>query len=358
MKILFLATEINYGGACKMLTTVANGMADYGHNVVFLTYRNRSEKTELNERVRYEHFDLENGLITSVKLLHTSFRLRQYIKKNGFDVVIAFLKPSTIRMILACRGTKAKTIVSERGDPYQSAAGLKSMIGNILSKIAFLQADKIVFQTEKAKEFYPRRIHNRSVIIPNPVFVGNANTVSRSGREKRIVSVGRLDINQKRQDLLIDAFALISGKYSDYTLEFFGGGNDEAILKRKAAPYRNVIFKGVSSNVIEDIRNAALFVLSSDFEGMPNALMEAMAIGLPCISTDCSPGGAALLIEQGVNGILVPRGDARQLADGMDYMLSDIDRAEKMGIEARKINERFSLESIMKKWNELIKQST
>ena len=159
---------------------------------------------------------------------------------------------------------------------------------------------------------------------------------------------------QKRQDLIIHAFNKISEKYHDYTLELYGSGPDEQYLRYLASKNDRIIFKGVTTNVAESIQNASMFVLASDYEGIPNALLEAMSIGVPCISTDCSPGGASLLIDNREKGILVERGSIDQLAEAIDFMLSNQDYAESAAIKAMDVNERFSEERIANSWYEFL----
>ena len=175
-------------------------------------------------------------------------------------------------------------------------------------------------------------------------------------RRKVILSVGRLQ-EQKRTDVLIDAFAMIAERYADYNLELYGKGNLLDELKARVDSHglsERVKFMGTSSTIFNDINDAALFALTSDFEGLPNALLEAMALGLPCVSTRCSPGGAEELIEDGKNGYLVPCGDAKALAERIDSMLCDYDKALAVGKEARKIRERAELQVIIDAWEEYI----
>ena len=117
-----------------------------------------------------------------------------------------------------------------------------------------------------------------------------------------------------------------------------------------------VFFKGNYSPIYDKLKDASLFVLSSDYEGMPNALMEAMALGIPCISTDCDGGGAKFLIENNVNGLLVPKGDVIALANAMQIILSDSDKAKKLGLEAAKIQKKLAPEVIYRKWEEFIEK--
>lgn len=356
MKLLFLNTNIGYGGASKMIVWVANQCAKNGFDVTFLTYRDNVVCQSVDPLVKLVHEQLEdtngiNNFLLSVKWIH------KFINKNSFDIGIAFLSPSMLRMALAAKGTGMKLLFSQRGDPYYANLGssLKVKIINVINQWAFRQADTFVFQTEKAQSYYCNAIQARSVVIPNPI-KPMFRTEDRIGNvRKSFVSVGRLDLKQKRQDLLIEAFNLISSKYPDFKLEIYGDGEDEAKIKTLVATNPNILLKGKTSDVAAAIQNAWSFVLSSDFEGIPNALLEAMSLGVPCISTDCSPGGAAMLIHNNENGILTPCGDKRTLANAMEYVIKHFDKAEAMGVAAKDVNILYAEHVISKKWLNLIR---
>ena len=140
------------------------------------------------------------------------------------------------------------------------------------------------------------------------------------------------------------------------TLHLYGDGDDETKLKEMAIGQERIVFEGVTNNVVEAIQNARIFVLSSDFEGIPNALIEAMSLGVPCVSTKCSPGGAELLIEDGKSGLLTPLGDVKALASAMKRFVDNQEEAEQMGQNATSIVEKFSEDKIFNLWNKEIHQ--
>lgn len=177
-----------------------------------------------------------------------------------------------------------------------------------------------------------------------------------------VVSTGRL-VDFKRFEDLISAFMKIAGKYPDYKLTIFGEGPYRSTLEEhiieleKTYPdvKERVLLPGDESNVAEAIKDASLYVLSSLGEGMPNSLMEAMALGLPVIATDCAGGGPASLIAEGVNGRLVPVGDVDKMASVIDELLSDENMRDSLGNEASKLKITCSPEAITKQWIEAIK---
>ena len=352
MKILFVNTNIGYGGASKMMVWVANKCVSAGHDVTFFTYRSQEESQILENSIRHIHVQLEDEFGKDKKIWGTIKFLRNYIKTECFDLAIAFLSPSQFRLLFACKGLDCKLLFSQRGDPYQGIPGIKGKLVRWISDRLFCSADKFVFQTPMAAKYYPKSVQKHSLVIPNPIRP-LTRTVSREGNiEKTIVCVARLDVRQKRQDLLIDAFNIISSKYPEYKLNLYGDGftYDEKILRDKAKGNANIFFMGATKDVAGAIQNAKMFVLPSDYEGIPNALLEAMSIGVPCISTDCSPGGAAMLIRNKENGMLVPRGDAKALVDAMDYIIMHQEEAERMGHKGIEVNKLYSEDIIAKEW--------
>lgn len=351
MKILFLNTDLGYGGAEKMLAFLANSLADAGMEVTFLTYRENSNYQKLNILVKRDHIQLESGGGNVLSGINTISRLRKYIKSGGFDLAIAFLTPSQLRLVPACWNTKTKVLVSQRADPFLKK---KSIIGRIVGKIndlVFCNANFFVFQTDTAKSYYPAKVQLNSCVIPNPV-KPLVRTIERTPQtiEKRIVSVARLELKQKRQDLIIDAFNILSIEYPDYQLEFYGTGEDLERISRLSEGNECIKICGLTRDVAGALQNAKMFVLASDYEGIPNALMEAMSIGVPCVSTDCSPGGAALLIDNSVNGLLVQRNNPEKLYGAMKYLIEHPESAEQMALKAKLICESFSEIEIANKW--------
>lgn len=352
MKLLFVNVDLGYGGAEKMMVWVANQMAKVGNDVTFLTYRDEKVNYQpLSPSIRRIHLQLETNGGSLLGFLKSSRALRKHIKKERYDVAVAFLSPSQIRLVKACRGTDTISLISQRGDPYYKSqqTGIRRILSKWMNKF-FCEADAYVFQTQQAMSYYPEYIQDKGTVISNPIHI-IPRTAPRQA-DKRIVNVARLDIKQKRQDLLIAAFNMLSNKYPEYTLEFYGSGEDELQLKKMASCNRRIVFKGLTNNVVESIQNASMFVLTSDFEGIPNALLEAMSLGVPCISTDCSPGGAAMLIDSPEKGILVEKGNTKALAAAMEKFILNPDMAEGCGQRAEIVNELFNENRIALQWKE------
>lgn len=337
---------LNNCGASKMFLWLAEHLASEGHTVTVYTY-SYIKDVRMPQNVKAIRDDLDKcRFFSKVK------KIRQRIKDSDSDVAISFLLDANIYNMFACTGLRTKSVVCERNDPFKPRYYKLRFW-----KPWFRLADGAVFQLKKVGEYYSN-IKGRTVVIPNPVTIKNAIRVKPfEEREKTIVTLGRLDIFQKRQDVLIRAFAQFYQEHTEYKLIIYGQGPDENRLRGLVATLGLqdcVIFFGNTSTPLKAIEKAKIFVLSSDFEGIPNSLMEAMAIGLPCIATDCRPGGSALLIENMVNGLLCPRGDTEELAKCMSWLVEHPKDADRMGGEAQKISARFSEESISKMWSEYV----
>lgn len=356
MKLLFVNTDLGYGGAEKMIVWVANQMAEHGNDVAFLTYRDESVNYQsLSPVIRRVHLQLETHGGSVLGFLRSSRGLRKHIREEGYDVAVAFLSPSQIRLIKACKGTGTISLISQRGDPYYKSqlTGIYRRVSKWMNKY-FYEADAYVFQTPQAMSYYPQNIQEKGVVIANPI--KKLMRTKKRHADKRIVNVARLDVKQKRQDLLIDAFCKISDKYPEYTLEFYGSGEDELQLRLMASSNKRIAFKGVTTSVVETIQNASMFVLASDFEGIPNALLEAMSLGVPCISTDCSPGGAAMLIDSPKKGLLVEKGNSDALAAAIESFILNPNMAEACGHCAQIVNELYDESRIASQWSKFFEE--
>jgi glycosyltransferase involved in cell wall biosynthesis len=259
--------------------------------------------------------------------------------------------PLGIYTIPACFGLNVKHIISERNDP-EHFAGKKSI--KIISRLLLRFAHGYIFQTKDARDSYGLRIAEKSKVIANPLF--NLQDMPEypfiGEREKMIVSVGRLN-EQKNQKLLIDAFVEVHKIHPEYGLTIWGEGPERNKLEKIIRDYglsESVFLPGTQKNLVNELYKKSVFVLCSDFEGMPNALMEAMALGLPCISTDCPCGGPRELIENGVNGLLISVGSKQQLIQAMLTVINCTIDVKSLCNKAFKIREKYSIDNICKEW--------
>lgn len=362
MRIVFMNTVFNLSGAPKMMAFVANSMARAGHEVHLLSFFSEVCEQPLEAGVQFHSLAAGRSgsrlVRNTLGMLGTLRRLDAAIRQIKPDAAVTFLDSVGYVYLLANRVLRrCPMVASERTDPY-AQRGLTAKIRTFL--LGF--AHGVVFQTEGAKAFYRdnRRISRMGTVIPNPVILPEEKRAKLPGlrmkaaqRDKRIVTVGRLEMHQKRQDVLLEAFRIVHGKHPGATLHLYGQGPSRERLQQLVQDMGLtdcVVLEGETAQVLEDIHAARMFVLSSDYEGIPNALIEAMTVGLPCVSTDCSPGGAALLIADGENGFLVPRGDAEAMAERMNRLLEDDALCDRFSQQAVRLEEDFAQQRIARLW--------
>lgn len=353
MKIACVAYLHGFGGAERQIIFLANQLASRHHEVHLIVLSEDKRCYDIDPKVIiHSTIQREKGK-GFIKILNRRKVLISILQELKCNAVINFNFQSAYFLTLFNNQKLGKIIYAERSDP-----GDKEYTGilGLIRSFVLHRIDGYVFQSEGARDFFKDKyVNDHCAVIPNACFQ-KYNTIHSGKREKRIVTVGRLS-PQKNQQLLINAFSFISPKFPDYYLEIYGDGELKEELEKLTCSLNlsnKVLFKGTVSNVSEKIKDASVFVLSSDYEGIPNALIEAMAQSLPCISTDCKPGGARTLIESGYNGLITPLGNANELAKSIEYLLSNPDEAEKMAQNAGLIVDRLSPQRIYDKWESFI----
>lgn len=358
MKIVFVVSAMNGGGAERVVATLANRFAVQGDDVTILMVAGDTSVYPLHKDVKQLSIGQPSGGNPFVQIKRIA-SMRKYFKVHKDCHIVAFSTRINMFAILAAAGIPVSMTVSERNDPNQyNHIGMR----NSIYKFGAKNGVKFVFQTKDAQMCFRDMIGRNSTVIANPLRSNlPVPAVLRfSEREKKIAAVGRLE-PQKNHMVLLDAFAGFHQSFPEYELHIFGQGSLEQELRNEAdhlgiAEY--VTFEGFRKDILEAIKTYAMYVLSSDYEGISNSLMEAMALGLPCISTDCPIGGSALCIQDGENGRLTPIGDARALQEAMEWIAQDDSRAEAMGQRAAGIRGRFSEEKICELWRAFIEGST
>lgn len=342
------------GGAITALLSLAENIKEkYDLKFVFL-YEDTVDKVALSD-YEYESI-LPTFCIPRVERkirLYTStmWKLNAILKKESPDCVISFGSTSLtlVTMLKTIRGYK--TIYSERSDPNYCTKTLS----NKIRYYCYNFADKMVFQVPGVRDYFNEKIRNKSVIIANPV--GIPNKQWKLEGTKDIVCVARMEMRQKRHDILFKAYQKVLDRIPGVKLHLYGDGGDMQKTKDLAVEMgiaKDVFFHGNINDVKEKIGAYRVSVLTSDYEGMPNTLLEAMALGMPIVATDCSPGGAAYLIENNNNGVLVPRGDADAVANAIIKILEDGDFSIKIGNAARERAKKQSYEENKEKWLKVI----
>ena len=347
MKIVFTIAHMNLGGAQRVTYNLINWLRENTEAEVHLIVCSNHQDTECFDLSNIPHTIVSGGVFSRIG------GIRRVLKKRKPDILVTMGVPQAMFDVPACGGLGIRHVISERNDPAHF--GGKAIV-RVISRFLMRFADGYIFQTREARDYYGGRIAKNSTIIPNPLFNTDKMPLKRyeGGNTKTIVSVGRLH-RQKNHHLLIMAFKKLAEKYPEYKLVIYGEGpertNDEKLIESQELDEK-VFLPGAVSDLFNKIYDASLFVLPSDFEGMPNALMEAMALGVPCISTDCPCGGPRELIESGENGILIPVGDESALVDSMIQLICNDEKREELGQNAMQIRETHNIDTVCRRWNE------
>ena len=359
MKIAFHINSLGLGGAERVVTNLANSFAKDGFEVVIATEWTADEEYVLDDSVKRVHVGLKKSdekKTRAVKFIKRVQYLHDFMKTEKPDVLIAFMHRSIYRALMAEINTKVPVIISVRNDPKKDFVAFTDKLQTFL---LMGKAKGAVFQTKEAQSFFGQNLQKKSTIILNPLNDKYIGLPFPEKRTKRVVNVARIAA-QKNHLLLIDAFEKVHEKHPEVVLEIYGpdGDDDMPVKVRERLEKGNlkdyIKLMGASSTLEKDIIDASVFAYSSDYEGMPNGVMEAMAMGLPVVCTDCPCGGPRTLIKNKENGLLVPVGDANALADGINFMLDNPDKADRMGQEAKKLCEIANSDVVYKKWKDYV----
>ena len=355
MKILFLSCFNKnrvgnmYGGAEKSITNLANWMSKRdGCDVSLVSVESNIFPYDVDDDV--VHYGYNIGCRSKI-LTHFAFFVNTWraIRKSKADVVVSFwIHPLFYALFFKFLGFKI--YYSERNDPRLKYG----LIARIMRWFVLQFSKGVVFQTQDAMHYFGKKIMQKSVVIHNPVYITESQYPLKNS-DSRIVAVGRLT-NQKNYFLLLRAFEIISEEYPRITLEIYGEGVLKTDLQRFIKEHgleKKVFLMGTRKNVIDLIYGAKLFVMSSLYEGMPNALMEAMALGIPVLCSDCPCGGPRELIENGKNGFLFENNNINDLLDKMRILL-DMRDSSALVKEERLICKTHSKEFIFSQWEKFL----
>lgn len=351
---MFNTSSMGKGGAERVISILANELIK-DNDVSILINTKDNKAYDLNEKIKLLQLDKKYNSIALFRNLKRIWISAKILKKEKPDLIISFLPMPSFRILLLRKLIRVPIIVSDRNDPNKE---YKSFISKFLMNRLYPKADGFVFQTEEQKKYFSKEIQEKSVIIYNPIKEEFLNASKSMIKENTIISVGRL-VEQKNQKMLIEAFSKIANEYPDYKLKIFGEGPLETNLKKQIEELNlsdRILLCGICDDIKTELEKAKIFVLSSDYEGMPNALIEAMAVGLPVISTDCPCGGPKELIENKKNGVLVKIGDAEELSKNMGYLIENQEDAKNMGKNAEKLKEKLNSNNILKQWKIYIEE--
>lgn len=352
MKIALYISGMKYGGTERKVGNIANYLAEDGYEVLMVNVRIEDGEYPLNPAIRRVICEPTEEELTSNRIHNFMLRyrkLRNIWKEERPDVVLSYIGKTNMMTILTSRGLGIPVAVGLAGTPSEE---YYTPFLRFCAKTLFAHANAVVLQTKQSESFFPRRVIKKSIIMKNPMAAEFDIDRFEGERQKTIVSVGRVDAN-KNHELIIDAFAQIANQYPDYQLFIYGEGDLRQSLLKKVENLGlsdRIKLPGRTGDIAATIREAGVFVLTSNTEGSPNALIEAMMLGLPVISTDCPCGGPAELIQDGVNGLLVPVGDVEKMQEALQKILSDLQFADQIGRKAADTRDIYSPKIVMKRW--------
>ena len=350
-RLLIVLHNLKNGGVERVLSVLANYFAGKEYDVHILAISSDEVSYPLSPDVKYEYVPIipiykRMGLFGNLRSVGKIFK---QIKRINPDYVIGFDDSIIIRSIPSAWLLRKKIIVSERIDP--SIYGLPM---HIVRQICYDMADHVVFQTDDARAYFPKRTQKKSVVIPNPLSEGLPYRNKETNKD--IIMACRLR-PQKNVGLAIRAFAQFYKTHPDYRLVVFGEGYQLEELKALAAEKgveNSVLFPGHVDDIHQRMASCAMFLMSSDYEGLSNSMIEALAIGAPTISTDCPVGGARMMINNGENGLLVPVGDEQAITNAMGKIADDKELSSRLSTNGTKIRERLSVTTICPQWEALL----
>ena len=363
IRLALFISSLGCGGAERVICTMANYWAERRVDVTLLTLDHGepsfySVHPAVKRRALGMMAESSNLLVGLARNLHRIAELRRAIRTIKPDVVISFMDKNNILAVWATRLTEVPVIVSERSDPAYYDIG---RIWGLLRRLSYPFADVLVCQSSAILARVRPMGNRKGIVIPNPVALpvaaNNHNAKHNSDKTNHsVIAMGRL-VPQKGFDLLLAAFGRISRKHPDWSLTILGEGTIRKELEDQAKSLgvaERVYFAGQTADPFPVLRQADLFVLSSRFEGFPNALCEAMACGLAVVSFDC-PSGPAQIIQDGIDGVLAPPEDVGALAATLDRLMGDAAERRRLASCAPQVLERFGVETVMEQWNGVIR---
>lgn len=338
MKIAFYINKSVYGGGQRVLITLVIEFVKRNIDTIVYTRQKEFDKNVVPCKI--------NFIDTSVNPFLQIVRLANDLKKEKVGKIIVFGCDTVI--FAATKIANVKYVYSLRVDPLQIN------FKKFTYKYIINHCHKIVFQTRKVQNYFKESIKRKSCVIPNPILDENLPDIQ-TNRQKKIVLVARLS-EEKNIEMAIRAFAKTHN--NDFKFHIYGVGEQMDYLKKLTHDLNmnhKVVFEGYVSRVIDYIKDAEILLLTSNFEGMPNALIEGMSMGLACISTDFPSGAAHDLIDNGVNGIIVPMNDVDCLADKLQYLIDNPDERRSIQSAAIEIRQKQNIDIIVDRWINFIK---
>ena len=352
-KVLFVIGILGNGGAERVIAALANRLIENNVEVGIVTIYSTRQDYALNSKIELKHI-VANNKIKIIRPIERVTKLRDYIKYYNPDCVVSFLADVNIHTILACRYSNIPLIVSERNDPYQDP---EQKIIRKMRDFLYNKVDGLVLQTNDAKQYFDLKIAKNvaRTVIANPL-TPNLPYFKQGIVQNRMITACRLN-SQKNLKMMINAIKNVNKSGIDCYLDIYGDGP----LRDELQNYINkndiedkVHLKGFSKNIHDEMINSKGFLISSNYEGISNSMLEALAIGIPVVATDCPIGGAKMFIKNKKNGWLTSVGNEKKFTSAITELLSNYNKAIDMGKEATKIRDILDVDIICQEWMNFI----
>lgn len=350
-KVMFVCQSLGNGGAERVVSVLTDELSEADYRVFILTMTKEKQVYNINENVEIvaPHKNYNAGILGKLQRVKI---IRDEIIKHKIDVVVAFSHYNAMFSVIASYGLPVRIIGSERNDPAQ----LKNRkILNSTRNILYKKLDCLVCQTDEAKAYFPNKIQEKTTIILNPISASIIDPYC-GEKEKKIVTFCRLE-PQKNLRMLIDAFEMLYEEYPDYELNIYGEGSERENLLNYIVSKGlvNVIsIKPFCKDVHQKVMKATIFALPSNYEGLSNSMIEAMALGIPTVVTDCPCGGARMVIENNKNGIMVTVDDPKAMYEAFKKIIVSPKFAKELSNNGVKIRDKLNCKKIAKQWKKAI----
>ncbi|UOY06092.1 glycosyltransferase family 4 protein [Muricauda sp. SCSIO 64092] len=357
-KIAFVIGSLSSGGAERVISTLSNQLIE-NFEVLIITFLKQEPFYHLDQRVKVipckNHIPSPRNIFQSLRLNYQLVKSTYSIlKRENVDLTIGFITSANIIALIAAKLNGIPCMISERNNPIIEEV---PKFWRVLRRLLYPKADFVILQTQGVKQYYERLLNpNKIGVLPNPISKELSRLRPEAPSEKKIIlTVGRL-VKEKNQRLLINAFSNVEQK--DWEIQIVGNGNQQRELQSLIAEHGlegKVTLRQPTKDIAKYYRNAGIFVLTSENEGLPNALIEAMHFGIPSISTNC-PFGPSDLIEDGINGFLIPVNDQKALERGLSELMGNKSLRKSFGEKGKITTKEFENDIAVGKWQIVIEQ--
>lgn len=364
MNILFFVSSMHAGGAERVAATLSSAWARHGHRVTLApTYTHKGKLFyTLDPQVRLEWVADAMGWLgrTPLAPLAKLWALRRLVSRERPDVIVSFLTNVNVMVLMATRGMRVPVIACERTNPAVSTSATPRL--QRLRRRLYPHASMVTVQAEASLEPMKRLVPGlqRLAVVPNPLppDLPQPRDTDRSPVRRRLVAMGRL-VPSKRYAGLIQVFSRLAGRFPDWDLVIWGDGPLRSELEAMVASAglaERVLLPGRTSTPWQKLLDSDVFVMTSEVEGFPNALIEAMALGLPCVTVDC-PSGPREITRDGQDAMLVPLNDEAALEQSLARLMDDAAMQMQLGQRgAQGVRGRYGLEQVLRHWDALFQE--